>query len=86
MSGIMIRVRITRRCMIDATTVGEPGQVVELPAPEAANLLGFGGGVAVDPVKAADAIKAWNAAALRIEAASMPTARPLSWVGGGRVH
>jgi hypothetical protein len=76
-----IRIRITKRCMIDRDKVGEPGMIVELDVVNAAGMLA-GGHAAVDPVACAEAIKNWNAGALRVEAKSRgpePHA-PMGWL------
>jgi hypothetical protein len=57
--------------------------IVTLDVPQAANLLGFGGAEAVDPLEAKAAIDAWNLAAHRQAAASQPRGPQLpSWVHG----
>ena len=81
-----IKVRIVARCMLNATEVGEPGDIVTLDVPQAANMLA-GGHVAVDPEAAREAIAAWNALALRIEKQSQPRAPVVPFaMQGGRFH
>jgi hypothetical protein len=75
-----IKVRITRRCMIGASKVAEPGEVVTLDPADAAGLLSSGRGVAVDEARAREAVDAWNVAAHRSLVAALPRAPTQLWV------
>ncbi len=86
MSDLTIAVKVARRCYVTADRIAEPGDIVTLSVPQAANLLA-GGGVAVDPVAAKAAIDAWNVSVHRQALASQPRGAPAPFaLGGGRWH